>query len=288
MPTFKLLKLGQEPPVPYVQYGGAAGGALPDDGKPATKRDIRLLQVALQPPTFTQNADMMQALKLREQRENVLHNDKLSTFEKLNQLARYDEEFNVFKTKADEARTPAVRVIEEDDSDDFREQKGLIRTGKLTDAEILDDLTAKQAAKSLPVLQGLKRMGTLEWTDKGELYNPETNSIIPGSDITRLLWYRTVPNKKNVEKPRGYDTFTAAVDKLPRRDVQQTRKSARAATKRRGVPRESVESPSPPRARRRGKQRPWESPDEDDDEEEVAKHKFMTPRKQKFLLEKFT
>ena len=49
--------------------------------------------------------------------------------------------------------------------------------------DIIQSYTKLQQTKTQDVLQGIQRIGKLTWTEKGELYDVNSNSIMEGTDI---------------------------------------------------------------------------------------------------------
>ena len=49
--------------------------------------------------------------------------------------------------------------------------------------DIMESYTKLQKTKTQDVLHGIQRIGKLTWTEKGELYDVNSNSIMEGTDI---------------------------------------------------------------------------------------------------------
>jgi len=201
MPKFKLLQLVRDE----------------EDNKPVTKKDFSDLQKTLTwPPTYTRDIDMVKAQEMKEQRNSILESESLSVPEKLAMLGDADRLFMLHKRKADEkdgqkkvsfvVQTPTARSLA-----DVNVRKGGVGV-PMEISEISGKVTIAQKPKAKAILEGLRRVGDLTWTDKGEIYNPATETIDPASNIQELVRYHLQPNKTNTKTPVGYTKFKKAVE----------------------------------------------------------------------------
>ena len=78
--------------------------------------------------------------------------------------------------------------------------------------QIIGSYMKNQKQKTRDTLTGLQRIGQLNWTDKGELYDVNSNTIMEGTDISTLAKYHTLTNKTNKPVPKGYATYKNAVN----------------------------------------------------------------------------
>ena len=87
-----------------------------------------------------------------------------------------------------------------------------------------------QQTKTQDVLQGIQRIGKLTWTEKGELYDVNSNSIMEGTDIQSLAKYHTLRNKSNTPVPKGYATYKNAVSAYQKQQAEQSPQREVAST----------------------------------------------------------
>ena len=52
--------------------------------------------------------------------------------------------------------------------------------------DIVEPYTKTQKSKAKDILHGIQHIGKLTWTEKGELYDVNSNSIMEGADIQTL------------------------------------------------------------------------------------------------------
>ena len=211
MPNYRLLKLGTpSQPTPDVS-----------EQTPVTKSDFKQLKEGLiWPPTFNRDPDLLKALEMKTHRDSILDNNSLSLPEKLRLLEQADRLFMLFKRKADDnpgqknltalSSKPSPSVLP--DSDISARVGGSGVPMEIND--ITDSFTKNQKVKARSILRGLQRIGDITWTNKGELYNPATETIIPGSDIQSLVRYLLIPNKVNTPKPKGFEVFKKATNRF--------------------------------------------------------------------------
>ena len=85
----------------------------------------------------------------------------------------------------------------------------------------MESYTKLQKTKTQDVLHGIQRIGKLTWTQKGELYDVNSNSLMEGTDIQTLAKYHTLTNKSNILVPKGYATYKNAVSAYQKQQVEQ-------------------------------------------------------------------
>ena len=141
----------------------------------------------------------------------MLLDNALTFSEKLRRLSEVDRPFILFSKKAEDALgsnytlAGGDRAIAMDrsvkpksnpppsssSSASFRERPG----PPMPVEDIMRSYTKLQKTKTQDVLHGIQRIGKLTWTEKGELYDVNSNSIMEGTDIQSLAKYHTLTNK---------------------------------------------------------------------------------------------
>ena len=233
MPKFKLLQLVRDE----------------EDNKPVTKKDFSDLQKTLTwPPTYTRDIDMVKAQEMKEQRNSILESESLSVPEKLAMLGDADRLFMLHKRKADEkdgqkkvsfvVQTPTARSL----ADVSKRGVGV----PMEISEISSKVTSTQKTKAKAILEGLRRVGDLTWTDKGEIYNPATETIDPASNIPELVRYHLQPNKTNTKTPVGYTKFKKAVEQAEQLNPEPVKKKPKPDPPPTTAPKRTIYSPATP------------------------------------------
>ena len=184
-----------------------------DDDKPVTKKDFKHLRESLMwPPEFTRNQDLLRAEEMVQRRDEILSNTSLSSSEKLRRLSEVDRSFILFSKKAADAlgsnyTVPKPISASSNTMPSVRRSPGT----PMSINQIIDLYTKNQKQKARETLTGLQRIGQLNWTDKGELYDVNSNTVMEGTDISTLAKYHTLTNKTNKPVPKGYSTYKNAV-----------------------------------------------------------------------------
>jgi len=79
--------------------------------------------------------------------------------------------------------------------------------------DIIQPLTKGNGEKAGDILNSLKSSGELTWNENGEIVDPESSTVYPDTDITKILKYDLATNKNKMSKPEGYDKFKKAANK---------------------------------------------------------------------------
>ena len=218
-----------------------------DDERPVTKRDFKELQASIVwPPVYTRNQDLQRAEEMVQRRDEILLDNALTSSEKLRRLSEVDRSFILFSKKAEDAlgsnytlaggnraiamgrsiKTKSNPPPSSSSSGSFRERPG----PAMPVEDIIQSYTKLQQTKTQDVLQGIQRIGKLTWTEKGELYDVNSNSIMEGTDIQSLAKYHTLTNKSNTPVPKGYATYKNAVSAYQKQQAEQSSQREVAST----------------------------------------------------------
>ena len=218
-----------------------------DDEQPVTKRDFKELQASIVwPPVYTRNQDLRRAEEMVQRRDEILLDNTLTSSEKIRRLSEVDRSFILFSKKAEDALgsnytlAGGNRAIgmggsvkpksnpppSSSSSASFRERPG----PPMSVEDIIQSYTKLQKTKTQDVLQGIQRIGKLTWTEKGELYDVNSNSIMEGTDIQSLAKYHTLTNKSNKPVPKGYATYKNAVSAYQKQQAEQSPQREVAST----------------------------------------------------------
>ena len=218
-----------------------------DDEQPVTERDFKELQASIVwPPVYTRNQDLRRAEEMVQRRDEILLDNTLTSSEKLRRLSEVDRSFILFSKKAEDplgsnyTLAGGNRAIgmggsvkpksnpppSSSSSALFRERPG----PPMPVEDIIQSYTKLQQTKIQDVLQGIQRIGKLTWTEKGELYDVNSNSIMEGTDIQSLAKYHTLTNKSNTLVPKGYATYKNAVSAYQKQQAEQSPQREVAST----------------------------------------------------------
>lgn len=178
-----------------------------DHNQPVTKQDFNNLQSNLiWPPAFTRDYDMLKAQEYRQEKDDVLLSNTLPVEEKLRILAEIDKDYLLFKKKAEDKLSQSIPVWGTQRVHADNASSTPLRIDKISES-----FPKNQKSKVHSILKGLVKSGELTWTDRGEIYYPDTNTLIPGSDIQTLVKYNLQTNKTISKQPHGYEIFEEAL-----------------------------------------------------------------------------
>ena len=250
-----------------------------DDERPVTKRDFKELRASIEwPPEYTCNQDLRRAEEMVQRRDEILLDNALTSSEKLRRLSEVDRSFILFSMKTEDALgsnyTLAVgdRAIAMDrsvkpksnpppsSSASFRERPG----PPMRVEDIMQSYTKLQKTKTQDVLHVIQRIGKLTSTEKGELYDVNSNSIMEGTGIQSLAKYHTLTNKSNTPVLKGYATYKNAVSTYQKQQAEQSPLREVASTS--AIKDESRDVKQPTKKRKKDVDTDYTYDDDDDDD----------------------